>query len=146
MLLRDDTQVALNDVESRSLESADHYAAAVHRTEDDTLALLMSELAELRRQQAAELAAQIRAAGDLPKAPDQDRQDMRDLMNMIRPLLTGDERVSLISEREQAEDKLADAVDAALAVSLSREARSLLIGMQSSVHEAKRRLAEHRPA
>ena len=146
MLLRDERQVALNDVETLCIEAADRHEAAARRIGDDALARLLGGLAALRRRQAGELAQVIRASGDLPNAPDRDRQDVRELLSMVMPVLTGDERINLINEAERIEDKLEQALAAALAFSFPPPGHALLVDIDASVRAARRSLAEQRPA
>lgn len=146
MLLRDEKQMALNDIESRCMEAADHYDAAARRVHDDELRQLFAELAASRRRQARELAPHIRALGDLPKAPDADQEDMRELLYTIIPLLSGDQRASLINEREQADRELLQSVDCALRQPLPAEIQADLATMRDTIAGDARRLAEHRPA
>ena len=144
MLLRDDVQIALNDVESLCMEAVDHYAAASERIGTGPLAELMQDLAEQRKREADALADQIRAMGELPKGPDKDSEDVRELLSVITDLFSGNNHASVIDAREHAEARLADAVDAALKHPLPPALRELLVAMQSSIRDARRRLAEHR--
>jgi hypothetical protein len=146
MLLRDDRQMALNDVETRCLEAADHHASSARRTDDAALAELFSLLAQERLQQAAALAPHIRALGDLPKTPDPDKEDFGQLLEAILPLFSGDARDSMLDEADEAEAALEEALAAAQRCALAPDTHDLLGAMQASVELARRQLAAHRTA
>jgi uncharacterized protein (TIGR02284 family) len=140
MLLRNNQQLALNEVESLCFESADHYAAAAGKTADPQLSQLFTELEEQRRQFAAELADHIRALDDLPKQPDPDMEAIDHLLSGVRALLSFDERGALIEERAHFEHKVADAVKAALQEDLTEDAKALLGRILAHVEQAMLRL------
>lgn len=141
MLLRNEQQLALNEVETLCMEAADHYAAAAERTADAGLAQLFAELARQRRALAADLGVHIRALDDLPKHPDPDMETVGDLLSGIKALFSGDERKTLIEDRAQFELKVAQAVQSALQQSLSDDAKAVLARIQSHVESARHRLA-----
>jgi uncharacterized protein (TIGR02284 family) len=144
MLLRNEEQMALNDVESPLVESAHHYETAAGKTHDSQLAQLFAELAQQRRQLAAELAAHIRALDDLPQYPDPDRETVEDLLTSIKTLFSQDERNTLLDEREQFEDTLAKSVETALQHALAQNTKTLLERILSNVEAAKHRLSAAR--
>jgi uncharacterized protein (TIGR02284 family) len=146
MMMRDEAQMALQEVEKLSLGGVHRYTAAAKRVEDKELAVLFDELAAERQRQAEELADHIRATGDLPCSPDPDREDVHELFSSLRSLLTGDQRISLIDECIADEARLEEAVSAALKCDASDAALSLLSSMRLSAERAKRQLEEHRPA
>jgi uncharacterized protein (TIGR02284 family) len=140
MLLRNQQQLALNEVESLCFESADHYAAAAGKTTDPELSQLFTELEQQRRQFAAELADHIRAIDDLPKQPDPDMEAVDHLLSSVKALLSSDDRGTLIEERAQFEHKFADAVKAALQEDLTEDAEALLGRILAHLEEAMLRL------
>jgi uncharacterized protein (TIGR02284 family) len=140
MLLRNQQQLALNEVESLCFESADHYAAAAGKTTDPELSQLFTELEQQRRQFAAELADHIRAIDDLPKQPDPDMEAVDHLLSSVKALLLSDDRGTLIEERVQFEHKFADAVKAALQEDLTEDAKALLGRILDHLEEAMLRL------
>lgn len=141
MLLRDETQMAVSQVETLCLGSADHYAVAAEKAGDAMLAKLFAELAHGRRQLAAALASQIRATDDLPQPPDPDRAAVGEVLADIKGWLSGDARSTLIGESERAEEKLAAAAREALAHELRPEMRSVLQDILSDAQAASKKLA-----
>lgn len=141
MLLRDDTQMAVSQVETLCLGSADHYAVAAEKADDAMLAKLFAELAHQRRQLAAALARQIRATDDLPQPPDPDRAAVGEVLADIKGWLSGDARSTLIEESERGEERLAAAAREALGHELRPEMRSALQDILSDAEAARKNLA-----
>lgn len=140
MLLRDEREMAINDVETLCVEAADHYAAAAGRAQDAALAALFEELALQYRQFAAALARHIRASGDLPQQPDPDKETMADAFTSIKGLLRGDLRSTLIDDRARGEDAIATAARAALAQDVDDALRALLQEVLAHTEAARLRL------
>lgn len=146
MLLRDDRQMAVNDVETLCVEAADHYAAAAGRVQDAQVATLFSDLALQYRQFAAALARHIRASGDLPQQPDPDKEAVVDVLTGIKGLLRGDLRNTLIDDRARGEEAVATAAIAALAQDVDAALRTLLQDVLAHTEAARSRLDAARTA
>ncbi|HJV75686.1 MAG TPA: DUF2383 domain-containing protein [Noviherbaspirillum sp.] len=141
MLLRDDTQMAISQVETLCIESADHYAVAAEKAGDATLAKLFVELAHARRELAAALARHIRAGDDLPQPPDPDKVAVGEVLADIKGWLSGDARSVLIGQRERDEESLAEAVRSALGHEMETGMRSTLQDILAHAEAAKGKLA-----
>lgn len=126
MLLRNEQQLALNQVETLCVAAADHYATAAADTDDEALSRLFDELARQRREFAVELAEHIRALDDLPQHPDPDRETVDDLITSIKAFFSEDERATLIDERKKLELELSAAAQAALLQAFPEETRLFL--------------------
>lgn len=144
MLLRDDRQMAISEVETLCMEAAERYAAAAGKADDATLAALFSELANQHQQFAAALARHIRADDDLPQPPDPDREAVKDVLTGIKSLLQGGARDTLLDEREQGEEALANAVRVALKLENPDEERTLLEDILAHAKAAKGKLSAAR--
>jgi uncharacterized protein (TIGR02284 family) len=140
MLLRDDRQIALNQVETLCMEAADGYASATGKTADADLAQMFTELAREYGELAAELAEQIRALDDLPKPPDPDRETVEQVLTGIRAFFSGDARGTLLADREQCELEVEEAAREALGHALPPTAEALLRRILSHSAEARQRL------
>lgn len=136
MLLRNQQQLALNQVETLCIEAADHYQAAASQTEDPKLIELFEELAEHRNRLAAELASHIRAMDDLPQTPDPDREAASDVMSAIKSFFSADSHDRLIEDREQFEHRVAQAAQAALEKPMPEPTRLLLGRIMAHAEEA----------
>ncbi len=120
MILRDEWEVALNELIGLSIIAADTYetAARVVESHDGELAALFAEMAAARRSLAAELRALDRRLGDIPHATDPDYATLHDLFVRLKSLFAADERRSLIQECEAADTNLTNRLAAALTVTL----------------------------
>lgn len=147
MLLRDERQMALSAVETLCFETADSYANAAKRTDDQALATRFETLAAQRRGLAADLAAHIRALDDLPQQPDPDREAFQNVVSSVMALLSGDVRTTLIDERIQGEEALTKAVREALQHALPPDTQSMLQRLLAHAESARNALeAARRPA
>jgi uncharacterized protein (TIGR02284 family) len=126
MLLRNNQQLALNDVETLLVEAADHYAASEKKLKNPELSELFSRLSGQRSTLAAELADHIRAMDDLPQTPDPDMETVGGLLTSVKALFSTDEQSALVDERVQFERKIADAARGALQEDLPQNAKELL--------------------
>lgn len=140
MLLRNEQQLALNQVETLCIETTDHFAAAAGSTDEQVLSHLFADLAAQRKQFAVELADHIHALDDLPQQPDPDRETVDDLLTSIKAFFSGDQRETLIDERKKKERELAEAVQAALQQALPSETKILLRQLLSHVDATLGRL------
>ena len=144
MLLRDDTQTALNRVESLCLETADGYGSVARQAGDPSLAALFGQTQQQRQRLAAELAPHIRALGDLPRQPDPDREALDHVVDGIKAFLAGDSDAVLLEQRLAADAGLEEAVRAALGEALAPETRDMLMRMLQEVGQMRERLLNAR--
>jgi hypothetical protein len=120
-MLRDDRQTALNG----AIEACLH-AAHVHQEGADVIgedSAGLRQLAALRRRDAGILAAHLRRLGDLPKEPDPEYEAAADLLSHIKGALAEDQRAQVIARSQDAEDRLAAALEEALAQDLASDCR-----------------------
>ena len=141
MSLRDDKQTALNDVIYAVKDSAHHYQQAAEFVSDAGLAELFRTIAGQRETLATELDAHIRRLHDLPREPDPDRETMDAVITRLKAALTGDERLSVLEEREQAEDELRTCIEAALAQDLPEATQAVLTRLHDEVIATQERLS-----
>jgi uncharacterized protein (TIGR02284 family) len=140
-MLRSELQIALNDVEVALQEAADGHEWAADFVSDPQLADLLRELALERRSLAEALGEQLKALGDLPRAPDTDLETVRDLVSRIKAAFSPDERQALLQDRAVAEANLESRTEAALARDdLSEDTRALLQATLERARLAKERM------
>ena len=140
-MLRTELQIALNDVAVALQEAADGHEWAADFVPDPQLADLLRELAGERRSLAAALGEQLKALGDLPRAPDTDLETVRDLVSRIKAAFSPDERQALLEDRAAAEANLESRVETALARDdLPDDARALLREVLERARLAKERI------
>ncbi|UZJ44026.1 FUSC family protein [Marinimicrobium sp. C6131] len=105
-LLRTDLQTALQNLHVGAQESADNLRDLAEFIGDDEVSQLFSRLADARDDLADGLANAIRDAGDLPAAPNSEKEAGEHLIHRIRALFSADQTVSLIRQCLEAEEHL----------------------------------------
>jgi len=105
-LLRTDLQTALQNLHVGVQESADNLRDLAEFIDDDDVAALFSSLADARDSLSDGLADAIRDVGDLPAAPNSEKEAGEHLIHRIRALFSADQTVSLIRQCLEAEEHL----------------------------------------
>ena len=143
MILRDEWEVALNDLIGLSITAADTYETAVRVVEDQDrdLAALFAEMAAARRRMASSLRAVDRRLGEMPHAVDPDYATLHDLFLRLKSLFAKDERRSLIEECELADSQLAGRLATALTAPLPEPASQAVRQIEYEVTASLGRLA-----
>lgn len=139
-MLMSDKQIAINEVIVKCRELADYYREAAEILEDTELSDLFRELSRQHEGAAEDVEKRIREKGELPKAPDADREAVELVLSRLKATLSEDERATLLEEREQIETDLAEYTDKALQEDLSEKTRSLLERIRNDAVSAKERL------
>lgn len=139
-MLRNDTQVALNDALSAVRESADLYADDIEALDASPLAKVFDELRARRLALAAALEEEVRRAGDLPKEPDADRETLHRLGERLQAAL-GNERRVFLADRLRGEEELLALAERALARPLPDSAADVLGAIRAEAAQARDRLA-----
>lgn len=140
-MLRDDREVALDEVITLCGEAADRYADAAGQVNDAELQALFEEFSGQRRIMAETLSDHLRGLGALPRAPDPDAETAHRLIGRLKAALSSDERLTLIEECEHADGIIATRLAAAADVDLPAETRRRLRVYHGEVIAALGRLA-----
>lgn len=106
-ILRSEQQVALQQLYRLVQESIDHYQDSAEFVEDSNAAQLFTRIASEREPLAEQLAQAIRDTGDLPAAPDADKETGEQLLHRLRAWFTADQTRDVVEQRLQAEAELA---------------------------------------
>lgn len=139
-MIRDDLQVALNDVEAAVTEAAEGHTRLAEelRARSDRRAADLERLAGRRREVAQALGEQLRALGDRPREGDPEYQSVLEMLARLRASFAEDDVETLLEERAEAEARIVEAVDAALDQDALPED---LVAMLSELREDARRAA-----
>lgn len=107
-IIRNDRQVALNDLLVAVEKTADHYRASADSLQDHAAAVAtqLRELAQRREQLSDLIKREIQASGDLPSAPDEDRESVEQLFQRVHASLAPDQILDVLRQRLDAEDEL----------------------------------------
>jgi hypothetical protein len=142
--LRDEWEIALNEVLGLCVEAADHYEDAARRLagagEAHAVAGLLDRTAERRRCQARRLETVLRAHDELPKDPDPDAELVHRATQWVKAIVATDEERALLEARLQQETRLAETVDAALTGDLPVDAARCLGDIARDVASQRARL------
>jgi uncharacterized protein (TIGR02284 family) len=126
-MLRDDRQVALNQVIEAALSAAHAHEQGAALLEDDPeRAAALQALAEQRSHSATVLGEHLRRLGDLPKEPDADLETARDLLARVRVAFSGDKGEQVLQQARDVEAHLAETVRSALEQDLPADTRATL--------------------
>lgn len=143
MMLRDEAEVALNDLIGLAITAAETYetSARVVAEHDAALAAMFEDIAGERRRMATDLRALDRRLGDLPHAVDPDYTTLHDLFVSLKGMFASDERRAVIDECESADNALAARVVSALTLPLPETVTTALRQLQYDVTATLGRLA-----
>lgn len=141
-IMRTEYQVALQDLHERILESVDHYRDSARFVEEEQAALLFRGIADEREAFASRVADVIREAGDLPAAPDADRETGEQLIHRLHAWFSSDQTRDVIEQRLDAEVDLANWLVAQRGHSHNEVHRDLLDGLEQQTGEVQSRLRE----
>lgn len=141
-IMRNEDQVALQDLHARVRESVDHYRDAARFVEDGRIARLFDGIADDREAFAARVARTIRENGDLPGAPDADRETGEQLIHHLRAWFASDQTRNVIEQRLEAEVGLADWLSAQRGLGQARQQEALLDALERQIDEIRSRLRD----
>ena len=143
-MIRDERLAALNNLIEQCKDEADLYQEAAGLTEEPALGELFTKTGRERERLASELSTYLRQLGDLPAAPDRDRETLEELVTRLKAALSVDKRLVLIDERLQAEKELSSLIESALREKMPVQVHSFLVTMQQNVTDTMDELAAAR--
>ncbi|HEX6144898.1 MAG TPA: DUF2383 domain-containing protein [Geminicoccaceae bacterium] len=114
-MLRDELEVCLNDVLVALQEAADGHESAAPQVGERPEAALLRQLVERRRADAQDLAGRLRAMGARPREADSEYETVLGMFAQVKASLAPDEVESLLEDRAEAEARIVDMADLALA-------------------------------
>lgn len=139
-MFRNETQVALDDLQIALQDAAARYREEAALTHDPALAELLEDLAGQRERLADRLAVQQRQLGDLPSRADTERETLVELWDWLQAKLSRDEHRALLEKALGTEEHLDRLLDRALVRPAPDSSRTLLSEMQRQVELGRRRL------
>ncbi|HEM45963.1 MAG TPA: hypothetical protein ENO23_02855 [Alphaproteobacteria bacterium] len=139
MILRDDSQAALDDVIVECETVAERYRDSAQRIDDEQWARLFAVRGAQLERLAEQLGADLRALDDLPSDPDPEREALHGLAERLRAVLAGGERAAVLSARRDDERTLLETIARARKQKL---APSVLAHLQRGAELARHMLAQ----
>ena len=143
-MLLDDEQAALNELVGACRESADHYEDAAERIDDAGLRELFGHVRAARLDSAERLAAAVRETGELPRAPNTDREGLDQLITHVKATFADDARGVFLDSRIEDERRIEGLARDALALELGDAARACVGALLAHATETLGRLVEAR--
>lgn len=135
-MIRDELEVALNDVILAARAAADGYDTAAGLSEGQCLTALLCEGRKRCRAAAAALETEQRRRGHPPKAKDEENILVREVVTHVKAALAMDDIVPVLQERRADEERMVDACRTLLALdpppSLRRPTGQLLRRAESA--------------
>ncbi|MBA1147274.1 hypothetical protein H0Z60_09395 [Ectothiorhodospiraceae bacterium WFHF3C12] len=142
-MLRDDRQVAMNEVRGQLLALAEYYGYARHDL-DQELATFFRQRGEECAAQARQIGEAIGALGDLPDGSKPDSYLFHELAETLMASLKGDRAQAHLDERLAEERSLIRYVDQALALpGTPAVAVEQLRAVRAGAEAASHRLGRH---
>lgn len=135
-MLRDDRQVALNELLAHCEATRRRYRHAASTLEGTGSAAVLRRLAAERDGLTQRLRYQVRQLGDLPDTADADRESLQLLDERILARLAARGAAAVLRERIDDEQRIAALATAALAESLPEPVRHLLEAARQNAQRA----------
>jgi hypothetical protein len=139
-LLRDTKILILDEATEACQLAADHFAEMHRMTEERGPTQLFAGLAEDHRQDVAQLEAQVKELGELPRQVDPDREALEHLSIWARTVVGDNKQETLLDKAEELEKQVIYKVTIALSEDLPANTRSLLFGIRHRVDNAMRQI------
>ncbi|MFZ0611141.1 MAG: hypothetical protein WAM73_02785 [Desulfobacterales bacterium] len=141
-MLRDEREIALNDILIACRRSADHFLQARELGVNKKLTELFDSMANRRNLDAGKLSGIVRGFGYLPDEPDSDRQDFSHLITLTRSAVTSDRGRMLLEKAVELEVELDQKIDGALVFDWGGNTPSLLRDIRASSRRCCEEMAE----
>jgi len=139
--LLSDTEVALNELLVACRESVDHYQDAIKLVEQAELVNSFREVANQRKLFFNRLAAAIRELGDLPSAPDPDKEASEMIIHHLGAALSPDYSAEALNQRIAAEEHIKTLIDNTRTTEINETGRALLDDLSQHVEETIKTLS-----
>jgi hypothetical protein len=139
--LLSDTEVALNELLVACRESVDHYQDAIKLVEQAEVVNSFQDIANHRKLFFNRLATAIRELGDLPSAPDPDKEASEMIIHHLGAALSPDYSAEALSQRMAAEEHIKALIDNARATDINETGRALLDELSQHVEETIKTLS-----
>lgn len=139
-IIRTDEEVALNDLLVASRETVDHYRDAAEFLKDTNITSVLRTIATQREPFIERLTDAVRALGDLPSMPDPDKETGAMLLHHAGAFLSDDYSTEVLEQRIEAEQHLAELVQAGRAIGLDKSCGPLLDEISEHIAQTSEQL------
>lgn len=142
-MLRDDSEIALDELIAVCNDALEDYQSAARTVDDPRMAAMFRELAEERKSMVEALKRQVRRRGAFPRDRDTEVAAAHRMTARLRGLLADNERAAMIEECERADRVLARHM-AANELALPKPARRMVQGFERRLEAGIKRLEDAR--
>lgn len=139
MILRDDLDVAVNDLLIALREAADAYATAAAIAAETPWSAFFTKARDDLEVMAARVEKDHRAAGYLPKQPDPEQALVRDAATHLKAALAAEAIPPLLEERRQGEQQIAALAEQVIELAAPND---LLSTARQAIERSKKRLRQ----
>lgn len=142
-MLRTDQELALDDVTEASKYAADQFEKLAELSKDSALSELIGNLEETHRRHVSKLEELIRRMGNLPSAPDPDREALSRLGMRVKAAFAQDREGELAECCREIESRVIETVREAREKNLTDELRTLVADIGEDCVRMCRRLEDY---
>lgn len=140
--LLSDTEVALNELLVACRESVDHYQDAAKLVGEPDIAGSFLRILDSRKLFLTRLASAIRELGDLPTAPDPDKEAGEMILHHLGAALSDDYTNEALAQRIAAEENILELIKTARTTEPNQSCANLLNDLAKHVEESLNMLTE----
>lgn len=133
--LLSDTEVALNELLIACRESIDHYQDATELVGQSTIAESFLDIAKCRKLFLNRVASAIRELGDLPSAPDPDKEAGEMMLHHLGAAFSADYTNEALTQRIKTEEHILTLINAAHATEPNQTCTRLLNDLSIHIEE-----------
>jgi hypothetical protein len=142
--LRDQKEVALNDLLRACLRACEHYRLAMDVVEEKALVDTLDHMKDTHNSLCRRIERFIREFGYLPDTLDPDRQTVRKLTKRAQAFLSGDEQKIMLNHAARLENDIQTRFEAVLNMHWPKPRALFLRKLQKEALSAKDRIDELR--
>jgi uncharacterized protein (TIGR02284 family) len=142
-MLRTDQELALDDVTEASKYAVDQFEKLAEMPQEPTLCDLIKDFGNAHRRHVSRLEETVRRMGNLPSAPDPDREAFSRLATRVKAALAEDRDRVVAESCSEIETRIIDAVHQARKKDLLDDIRSLLADIGEDCGKMLQRLEDY---
>lgn len=141
-IVRNNQQLALNDLFVAGTKTADHYRDAADFLGSLPPSQVLRGIASERDKLVQRLEQAVRASEDLPSVPDEDRESVEKLFHRVHASLSDDQIKDILQQRLDAEEEFARIVTDIREAGWMENEPELLADVDQHIQSAKMKLRE----
>jgi hypothetical protein len=143
-ILRDEVQVALNDLHKALKHSAGQYRYVAEFLDGPEICAGCSDIAKRRDNLAARVASAIRASNDLPAEPDKDKETGEQLLQRLEAMFSADQISEVVAQRRDEDRALLALVNSDTLAALDKEYAEVKCQCREEVEQTLEDLAAYK--